>query len=188
MLFKSSVHTVAHPQRGFGLIELLVSMSIMAIVSAVVLTKHGSFNGAVLLRNMTYEVAYTIRQAQLLAVSTTDGGTERVSYGVNFITPAGTMDGTYFIFRDVDLDGTYNTGDAQVGPTLRLDQRFEFGPDTQPAITFVRPNFDAIITTGTFPATVDIRLVEADSSDMSTAAQRSVEILSTGNISVPSNN
>lgn len=183
MLFKSSVPATVHRQRGFGLIELLVSMSIMAIVSAVVLTKHGSFNGAVLLRNMTYEVAYTIRQAQLLAVSTTDGGTEQVSYGVQFDID----EGSYFVFRDADLDGTYNSGDTQVGPILRLDQRFEFGPDTQPVITFVRPNFDALIPSGSFPVTVDVRLVGASPSDTSTAAQRSVEILSTGNISVPSN-
>ena len=49
-------------QGGFGLIELMVSISVMAIVSAIILVKQNSFNGAILLRSQTYEIALDVRE------------------------------------------------------------------------------------------------------------------------------
>jgi Tfp pilus assembly protein FimT len=59
--------------RGFGLVELMVSISIMMLLTVVILNRQSSFNGAVLLRNQAYEVAFALRKAQLLAVSGNTG-------------------------------------------------------------------------------------------------------------------
>ena len=55
-------------QNGFGLVELLVSISIMLLVTMVVLVNHESFNNGALLRSQAYEVALRLREVQLSAV------------------------------------------------------------------------------------------------------------------------
>ncbi len=142
MLFRSKCYR----KRAFGLVELMVSMSIMALVSTVIVTRQSTFNGAVLLRNQTYEVAFAIREAQQLAVS---GGDESVrTYGVVFDTATANQH-TYRVFRDVNNNGRFDAGDnEQVGLTGKLDSRFEVravDPSGAAPLTvlFTRPNFDA---------------------------------------------
>ncbi len=135
----------------FGLVELMVSMSIMALLTTVVVTRQSSFNGAILLRNQAYEIAFTLRQAQMLAVSGGDESTRR--YGVYFDTSTANQH-TYIMFRDNDSTGRrgmYDSGE-QIGATGRLDKRFEIralratglGADdlAKMGVTFLRPNFD----------------------------------------------
>ncbi len=73
--FKQAGHAAT---RGFGLIELLVSISLMVLVLAIVLVQQTAFNGSVLLRSQAFEIALQIREVQLNAVSVaaaTDAGT-----------------------------------------------------------------------------------------------------------------
>lgn len=133
------------PTKGFGLIELMVCISIMGLVSALVITRQSAFNGAVLLRNQTYEVAFALREAQLLAVSGGDESTRR--YGVAFSTDSDEQH-SYRLFRDSNDNAMIDSGE-QIGVTGRLDSRFEIrgltpaGTDNVLAVTFLRPNFDA---------------------------------------------
>ncbi len=130
---------------GFGLIELMVCISIMGLVSAMVVTRQSAFNGAVLLRNQTYEVAFALREAQLLAVSGGDESARR--YGVAFSTDTAEQH-MYRLFRDSNDNSMIDSGE-QIGVTGRLDSRFEIrgltpaGTDNVLAVTFLRPNFDA---------------------------------------------
>ncbi len=178
-------------RRGFGLVELMVSMSIMALVSAVIITRQSSFNGAVLLRNQAYEVAFALREAQLLAVS---GGDESVRrYGI-YINTADATEHQYILFKDIDEDGRFDTGE-QIGLTGKLDTRFEIREsfiDTtayaEMVILFERPNFDAKFYNGSGieqndnVAYVDIARSGVTGNEVGTV--RRVEVSNTGQISV----
>ncbi len=182
---------LAAQSRGFGLVELMVSISIMALVSAVIITRQSSFNGAVLLRNQAYEVAFALREAQLLAVS---GGDESVRrYGIYFNTGGATQH-QYILFRDSDDDGRYDNGE-QIGLTGKLDTRFEIREtfvDTtshsEMVILFERPNFDAKYYNSSGVeqvdnvAYVDIARTNITGTDVGTV--RRVEVSNTGQISV----
>lgn len=73
-------------KKGFTLIELLVSVSIFIIMTTLLVAKYGNFNENVLLTNLAYDVAITLRTAQTygLSVRTTDTATFTNAYGVNF--------------------------------------------------------------------------------------------------------
>lgn len=141
------------PSRGFGLVELMVSISIMVLVMTVILTRQRAFDNAVLMRNQAYEIAFVLREAQLLAVSgvvetSSNPGAYR-RYGVQL-----NDDGSFLTFRDANADGEYtvdSSGDEQIGAVGQLDRRFDFGDFTSDDgthstvfVTFERPNFDAI--------------------------------------------
>lgn len=69
--------------RGFTLVELLISIAIMGIVSAIVLVKYNSFDSTTLLKSTAYEIALALREAQVKSVSATRG------YGNSFEFPYG---------------------------------------------------------------------------------------------------
>jgi len=191
-------------QKAFSLIELLVSLTIMTIVTTVVLARHQSFNGTVLLRNQAYDIAYTIRQAQLMAVSSTSNSATpslNQAYGVH----VDIINNTYHIFQDANNDGRFTAeSDNIIGPQKRLDTRFNFrqgdtccsgagGPQNVSSaltIVFVRPNFDAHVRrnneTGrrTGPSYLNIAVVGSGNNDESPNVVKRVEILNSGNISV----
>lgn len=186
--------TLSKKQRGFGLIELMISISIMAIVSAVILSRQSAFNSAVLLRNQAYEVALQTRQVQLSAVSAAgDSGDFRSVLGIYIDTTIGNND-RYYLFKDVDSDGFYDAGE-EYGTRGSLDSRFEFrnirsGVDTpgQVSIVFVRPNFDARFfdapSSELSSETVEIDVALKGSTDTGPGDLRTIEITSTGQIAV----
>jgi prepilin-type N-terminal cleavage/methylation domain-containing protein len=192
MFFQSNHRTVA--PKAFGLVELMVSISIMAVVSTIIITRQSAFNGAVLLRNQAYEVAFSLREAQLLAVS--GGDTAVRSYGVSFDTSSSNQR-TYRIFSDANDNGVLDTGE-QIGLTGRLDSRFfirEVSPEIggQLTVIFTRPNFDArlCVRSGgcTMPAhytsgTAYIDVARNDAAGNAVGEVRRVQVSSTGQISV----
>jgi prepilin-type N-terminal cleavage/methylation domain-containing protein len=196
-MFYCSNTTYTH-KKAFGLVELMVSMSIMALMATVMVARQSSFNGAVLLRNQAYEVAYTLRQAQLLAVSGNE--TDIRQYGVHFDTSTAN-ETTYILFADVDNDGRFDvTDDKKIGLTGRLDSRFEVRevtPSTNNGdfldVIFIRPNFDALFcvrlsgcnNSGQFtagPAYIDVAR-KGETGD-GTGQVRRVQVSATGQISV----
>ena len=192
--------------RGFGLVELMVTISIMMLLSVIILVRNTSFNGAVLLRSQAYESAFTLRKAQLLAVSGNNTGaafaTTTQQYGVYFDTAT---PNTYIFFHDVNANGQWDAADKQIGPVGTIDKRFKIskisdfagtsltGSGTGYSVTFIRPNFDAkfndnvdVAYETTSPVYIDIAQVNANINDKSVGAVRRVEIGSTGEISVTS--
>ncbi len=186
-------------QRGFGLIELMVSISIIALVSGVILTKHTAFNGAVLLRNQTYELAFAIRQAQLLAVSGTDeavGNSRQYGVYVDVTEP-----NEYHVFRDESQvgpnKGRYDSGDVEIGPVGRLDSRFRVREVSTAAgaslttggfsVTFIRPNFDAVLNDESGPelsGPIYVDIARTGATGNGPGEVRRVEVTSTGQIQV----
>lgn len=78
--------------RAFTLVELLVSVGIFAMMTALVVVKYGNFNQSVLLTNLAYDVALTIRTAQTYGLSVKKNDSTNSAeqflhgYGVHFDT------------------------------------------------------------------------------------------------------
>ncbi len=190
MHFKTQSTVTQSFARGFSLIELLVSISIIAVVSGVVVARNNSFEGAMLLRNQAYLVASAVREAQLLAVSGT-GQTDQVQrYGVFISTTAGQQN-TIFIFRDANNNRRFDGG--EVVSSVRIDGRFQIdsisgasGAHGSASVTFLRPNYDATFSsasaTFTGPLHIHLRRVGRAGNDM--GAVRRITVTSSGQVSV----
>lgn len=187
----------ASSQGGFGLVELMVSISIMVIVMGVVLIRQSSFNSAVLLRSQAYEIALQLREVQLSAVSVSNlgaGDNFRQVLGVHFST---SDDGLYRIFRDSTFgpeDNNYYDEGEEFGIQGKLDERFEIreiralGTVTNLSIVFERPNFDAVFYGNSgeiVTSSIQIKVAKRDSAgDVCGTDYRTVEVTSTGQIAV----
>ncbi|MDO8575323.1 MAG: type II secretion system protein, partial [bacterium] len=89
---------------GFTLIELLVTISIFVIITGLVLVNSGQFNNAVILNNLAYEVALTLREAQSAALNVRQsGGDYNNGYGVHFDTSTDLLKKTFRYFSDSAL-------------------------------------------------------------------------------------
>lgn len=74
-----------NPTRGFTLVEMLVSLGIIVIITSVVLLGQSSFNKSIVLTDTAYTVAFTLREAQSLGLSSRKfGSTQNAGYGVHF--------------------------------------------------------------------------------------------------------
>ncbi|MES2216743.1 MAG: type II secretion system protein [Patescibacteria group bacterium] len=73
--------------KGFTLIELLVSVAIFVMMTALLVARYGNFNQSVLLTNLAYDVALTIRTAQTFGLSIKNQGASFQNvYGVELST------------------------------------------------------------------------------------------------------
>src|SRR3989344_6847475 len=75
--------------RAFTLVELVVVLAIFTLISSVVLANHSRFNGSVLLGSLAYDIALSIREAQVYGLSvkqhTVAGvGQFQIGYGIHF--------------------------------------------------------------------------------------------------------
>jgi type II secretory pathway pseudopilin PulG len=180
---------------GFGLVELMVSISIIIIVLTIILARQDAFNSAVLLRNQTYEVALVIREVQLSAVSVssdTNLGAFREVLGLHFTTDSS----NYAIFRD--SGNKYYQANEAYGQQGKLDSRFEvsdvrYGATSvnQLSVIFERPNFDARFFTAA-NTEQPVGLVQIDIARVGTAGSagtcgsefRTIEISRAGQVTV----
>ena|SRR3989344_2912856 len=104
---------------GFSLVELMVVISIFVIMTTVLILNYNKFGGNLLITNLAYDVALTIREAQTYGIgvkqATYGGGatTFDAGYGVHFDWSSPT---TYILFYDAGGlpggDKIYNTGEA----------------------------------------------------------------------------
>lgn len=185
-------------QKGFTILELMITIFIFAMMTAFLLAKYGKFDQSVLLTNLAYDVALTIRNAQSYGLNVkslpeTTTLTEKNAFNYpfgahfvigtsfNFFADLGTADHVYtsdtesitpYIIRknmSVDKLCAGNSADACSSATS-LD------------ITFKRPDPNAIITiNGSGLQTYPYAEIILKSSDNST---RKVVVRSTGQISI----
>ena len=86
--------------RGFTLVEMLVTLSILAIITAVAITGQSTFNQSILLNDTSYTVALSAREAQSLGLSSRKfAGVQNGGYGVHFTNTNPTK--SYTVFADV---------------------------------------------------------------------------------------
>ena len=180
-------------QSGFGLVELLVSISIMGIVAAIIFARQDSFDKAVLLTNQAYEVALSLRQVQLSAVSAAgNSGEFRRDLGL-FFDDSDDNNRRYVAFEDKNHNGWYDSSSdtVLVEPKGILDPRFEIrslrlGSDHESpvAVIFKRPNFDAEFYTAANNQSAET-VLEVDIARVGTdGLVKTVEVTATGQISV----
>lgn len=185
-----SYHSSHHfkTTQGFGLIELMVSISIMMLVAGIILIRQSSFNGAVLLQSQTYEIALAAREVQLNAVSASSiQGSTREMLGLYFDINRNT---TYRVFRDDEGNGSYEAAE-EYGQQNSLDSRFEIkairvGGTSQNSVSvmFERPNFDAKFFVGTTPVSASRVEVDIGTKDTSAAGVKTFVVTATGQIEV----
>ena len=56
-------------KKGFTILEMLMVLAIFTIITSVVIFQYGEFNSKTIMSNMAYEVALSIRQAQVYSLS-----------------------------------------------------------------------------------------------------------------------
>ncbi len=86
-------------------------MGIFVVVTSVILANNAQFGGAILLRNLAYDIALSVRQAQIYGISVYRFGSSNFNagYGMHFdiSSPA-----TYVLFADaVAVNGVYDQGE-----------------------------------------------------------------------------
>jgi prepilin-type N-terminal cleavage/methylation domain-containing protein len=190
---------------GFGLIELMVSISIMVLVSGIILSRQSGFNSAVVLRSQAYELAFAIREMQQGAVSVTnntDGGATsfRSVLGV-YVTTDGPADRnqTYWLYEDGDSNFYYTGPSENIGNPRQIDRRFYVSDirndifsvvGGEISIVFERPNFDArfydALGTEVFASHIDIDICRVGSSCAGVEDVRTVRVTEAGQIDVVS--
>jgi len=108
-----------HLKKGFTLIELLVTLSIFAITTGIVMTSQGKFDNSVLLTNLAYDVAITIRQAQTYGVNNKEFGVNGafVAYGISFDLATGGDSKRFNLFADTNKDYKFSDLDIAL-PTF----------------------------------------------------------------------
>jgi type II secretory pathway pseudopilin PulG len=189
---------------GFTIIELIVSIGIFAFMTALVISRYGSFNQGTLLTNMAYDMALTVRTAQSYGVSvkSVDSGNNfGRAYGIHFAQ----TDPTHFtFFVDTDNSKTFNTGEEITTYTLTSGVRiFSIclaadvacttsahlftSSDTSLDILYKRPNPNAVFVLNSVSASPQsepialITLVSSDGSNKQTVVIRRNGQISVGN-------
>jgi len=186
---------------GFTLIELLISVSIIVIITGVVLANHNRFNSTIFLGNLAYDIALSIREAQIFGLSVKEFKSSfKLGYGVHFDLADNK---SFILFADLDRDQLYD--DPLTGGTDEVVEKLNItrgnkislicatpvggvsacsgnnGP-TKLDISFLRPNPEAVIKNPDLPgiqyerARIVVSSVDGDT--------REVLVESTGQISV----
>ncbi len=99
-------------QKGFSLIELITVLGIFSVLTAITVFNYTKFRSETILTNMAYEIALSIREAQIYGVSARNAkGIEnpdfKLPYGILFLKDSN----QYFLFADTNSDNKF-TGDT----------------------------------------------------------------------------
>ena len=89
-LIRKNKNSRINAKAGFTLIEMITVVAIFAVMAGIVLFSGSKFNDTVTLENLTPDVALSIRDAQVKAIS----GSTTSPFGEHFPPPYGTSCGT----------------------------------------------------------------------------------------------
>jgi len=153
----------AEKQRGFTLAELIVVTGILVLITGVMLANNARFGGAILLENLAYDVALSVRKAQVYGIAVRRFGQTNFSagYGMHFSidTPV-----VYVLFADTSPpgtgDGIYQSSQGELVEEVTMQRGFHIadlcvtspGSSTETCglsrldILFRRPEPDAFIS------------------------------------------
>lgn len=162
----------------------MVVISIFAIMTGLILAKYKDFGKNILLKNLAYDLALSIRQTQSYGVNVKSQEIKLASgtfntfgygYGVHFTTDNGGI--AVIQFGDANKDGIYSTSEIKLASTtiqngnkvsslcVRIgSQNLDCSP-TSLDVTFKRPDPNAIIKVNggsTLYDYAEIRLVDSN--------------------------
>lgn len=181
-------------EKGFTVLELVISIGIFALMSAVLLAKYGTFNQGVLLNNLAYDIALTIRNAQSYGLNVRSASRSLNlfdnPYGVHFDLVGNPTQFIFFV--DLNGNGVYDDNPQLADLAKTTITRGSFISDlcvsncTRNAdsvdITFKRPDPNAIIKIEGRPleyySDADITITAVD------GLSRKIKVRSTGQITV----
>lgn len=121
----SHTRLLASVSRGFTLVEMLVVLAIIVIVSLIAITGQGNFNRSLILTDTAYTLAFSVREAQSLGLSSRFfKGFQNAGYGIHLTNAVPT---SYSLFADTAPDVP---GSSQGG--LCPGHSVASGPDAKP--------------------------------------------------------
>ncbi len=186
---------------GFTLVELLISVAVIGIVTALALAKYSTFDSTVLLKAAVYEIALGLRESQVKSVSVVKNGASfDYPYGMSFSLGSATY--TAFQYQDataypsydgsllVNVIRTFIIGRSMVISALCVTVS---GTETcyssgsyRLDVSFRRPEFKALFyaTDGTSPLSTTIESAKIKVMSSKGTKVFSVEVSSLGQISV----
>lgn len=115
-IFSHTLRSSGSP-RGFTLIELLAVTAIMTVITLVLLLRQTAFDSSTVLRSLTYNIALSVRQAQVYGVAVVGSSTPSTTsvfasaYGIYYIR---TVPTSYVLFADYDNNGLYDATTEKV--------------------------------------------------------------------------
>jgi hypothetical protein len=124
---------VSSTSRGFSLIELLVVTGILIAITGLMLANHSRFGGKILLENLAYDMALSMREAQVYGISVLRFGasTYTAGYGMHFAVSTPT---SYTLFGDaIQVDGLFTAGETV--KTYSIDRGYRIEKLCTPAGT-----------------------------------------------------
>lgn len=105
---------------------MIVVVAIIVVITTIALVGQSSFNRSLVLTNTAYTVAFSIREAQSLGISSRlFSGVQNAGYGVHFT--AG-QDTTYTLFADITPIAAGNIQNATICPGHTVGS----GPEAKP--------------------------------------------------------
>lgn len=170
-------------KRGFSIVELLITVSIVMLITGIALSRYSSFNNSILLQSQAFEIGFDIRQAQQSALSVqATGGAARNGFGIYFDI---TNPNTYILFFDTNDNYRYDSGTDNELSEFYIDTRFVItdirvggSARSEASVTFRRPNFNGLIYPTGNTLEIDI------AASQSATAVQTVSITQSGQITV----
>lgn len=159
-------------KRAFTIIELIVSIAIFALMTALVVVKYGTFNDSILLTNAAYDVAGVIRTAQTYGLSVKNDSAVSTNfdsaYGVHFnrttpgidVVSGLPLNQTIVLFSDTNNNRVYDEDERITTYTLKQGAIISNMSESNSTfsligslvdIMFKRPNPDAIMISNANP-------------------------------------
>lgn len=85
---------------------MLIVLGLIGVLSSVIMARYQSFDSTTLLRNLAFEVALSVREAQIMTISTSNqGGSIQTSFGVYFTAASN----NFVIFADKNGNDVYES-------------------------------------------------------------------------------
>ena len=174
----------------------MVSVAVLVIITTIALVNNSRFGGTILVTNLAYDIALSMRQAQVFGLSvkevTPGGGEFQAGYGVHFANSTPT---TYILFADRNFNLRYDGASENIEIyTISRGNRINAFCATLPSevekcapdigildIVFERPNPDALFATDILTDTYGAARVVVRSPQ---GIEKTISVSSTGQISV----
>lgn len=105
--------------RGFTLVELMVSIGIFVFMTALLIAKYGNFNQTTFLTNLAYDVAITLHTAQTYGLSSVGQGSNfSYAYGVHFDPVSNNK--KLILFSDNNADNKFDQSNDSIISTYNI--------------------------------------------------------------------